>query len=110
MNASSYLDNKRYCNIKDIKKYIEQKGKEKIVLEEQTLEEAKKEYMLLGLRMINGVNIAKFKQKYGENPIFLYKNELDKLVKQGLLVIQGDNIRLTNKGLDLANLVWEDFV
>ena len=68
------------------------------------------EYMLLGLRMINGVNIAKFKQKYGENPIFLYKNELDKLVKQGLLVIQGDNIRLTNKGLDLANLVWEDFV
>ena len=60
--------------------------------------------------MINGVNIAKFKQKYGENPIFLYKNELDKLVKQGLLVIQGDNIRLTNKGLDLANLVWEDFV
>ena len=110
LNASSYLDNKRYCNIKDIKKYIEQKGKEKIVLEEQTLEEAKKEYMLLGLRMINGVNIAKFKQKYGENPIFLYKNELDKLVKQGLLVIQVDNIRLTNKGLDFANLVWEDFV
>ena len=108
--ASSYLNKKRYSNVNDIKKYIEQKGKEKIILENQTLEEAKKEYMLLGLRMIKGVSIAEFKQKYGENPIFLYRKELEKMVKQELLIVEEDKIRLTNKGLDFANLVWEEFV
>ena len=66
--------------------------------------------MLLGLRKIKGVSIQKFKNKFGQNPIFIFKNELSKLVKENLIIIDGDNIKLTNKGLDLANLVWEEFV
>ena len=26
------------------------------------------------------------------------------------VIIDEDNIRLTNKGIDLANLVWEEFI
>ena len=36
--------------------------------------------------------------------------ELEKLVNEELIEIDLDNIKLTNKGLDLANLVWEEFV
>ena len=36
--------------------------------------------------------------------------ELEKLVKEELIEIDGDIIRLTDKGLDLANFVWEEFV
>ena len=66
--------------------------------------------MLLGLIKIDGVSIQKFKNKFGENPIFLFKNELNKLVEENLITIDGDKIKLTNKGLDLANIVWEEFV
>ena len=66
--------------------------------------------MLLGLRKIEGVSIQKFKEKFVENPIFLFREEIEKLVKQDLLVVDGDWIRLTNKGMDVANLVWEEFV
>ena len=66
--------------------------------------------MLLGLRKIEGVQISKFKEKYIDNPIFIYKRELEKLINEGLIIVDGDYIRLTNKGLDLANLVWEEFV
>ena len=66
--------------------------------------------MLLGLRKIDGVSINKYKSKFGENPIFEYKQELNKLIQEKLLEIDGDNIKLTNKGLDLANLVWQEFV
>ena len=66
--------------------------------------------MLLGLRKIEGVSIQKFKEKYIDNPIFLFRKELEKLVNEKLLVIDGDNIKLTNKGLDFANIVWEEFV
>ena len=68
------------------------------------------EFMMLGLRKIDGVDISKFKEKYVQNPIFLYKDKLNKLVNEGLIEVTLNNIRLTNKGLDLANLVFEEFV
>ena len=66
--------------------------------------------MMLGLRKIKGVKISKFKEKFGENPIYIFRNELEKLVKENLLIVDGDNIFLSNKGLDLANLVFEEFI
>ena len=116
-SAHSYLDNIRYCNVSNLKEYIsnmenvEADFEEKyIVNERQNLEDRKNEFMLLGLRKIDGVSIAMFKEKYVENPIFRYRNSLEKLVNEGLVLIDGDMIKLTNKGLDLANIVWEEFI
>lgn len=118
--AYSYLNGIRYGNTSDIEKYInvqdflnsselEESGI-RVVDEVQSLEDKRKEYMLLGLRKIDGVSIQKFKEKFVENPIFLFRKELEKLVNEELIAIDGDCIRLTNKGLDLANIVWEEFV
>lgn len=106
--AHSYLNGIRYSNTEKLEDYLQ--GSSPIIHEVQTKETMQKEYMLLGLRKIEGVSIKQFKNKFGENPIFLYRNELNKLVEKELLVIDGDAIRLTNKGLDLANIVWEEFV
>ena len=120
----SYLDGIRYANCLKVEDYIENMNNLKDALKEiknaesniyeieeiQSLDDKKKEFMLLGLRMIDGICISEFKEKYVDNPIFLYRKELEKLVDENLIVIDGDNIRLTNKGLDLANLVWEEFV
>lgn len=138
--AHSYLNYVRYTNTSEMEQYITRmnnlngqivkdilklsNNKEKTSLEEkeknietayeieelQDVEDRKKEYMLLGLRTIEGVSISKFKEKYIDNPIFLFRKELEKLVEEKLVMIDGDDIRLTNKGLDLANLVWEEFV
>jgi oxygen-independent coproporphyrinogen-3 oxidase len=107
--AHSYLNGVRYSNSTFIKSKLWD-FKNKKIEEKQTLKDKKKEYMLLGLRKIDGVSIQKFKEKYVDNPIFLYRNEIEKLVEDGLLEIEGDYIRLTNKGIDFANLVWEEFV
>ena len=116
-SAHSYLNNIRYCNVSNLKEYIsnmenvEADFEEKyIVNERQNLEDRKNEFMLLGLRKIDGVSIAMFKEKYVENPIFRYRDSLEKLVNEGLVLIDGDMIKLTNKGLDLANIVWEEFI
>jgi len=106
--AHSYIDNTRYSNTESIEEYIN--NKENIIHEKQTIEDMQKEYMLLGLRKIEGINIQDFKNKFVENPIFLFRNELSKLVEEDLIIVDGDNIKLTNKGLDLANIVWEEFV
>lgn len=83
---------------------------EDIVHEEQNKSDQMKEYMLLGLRKIDGINITKFKNKFGCNPIMEFKEELNKLVKEELLEIDLDIIKLTKKGIDLANVVWEEFI
>ena len=107
--AHSYLNSLRYSNTSDLEEYI--KGTSKpIIHERQNQEEMEKEFMLLGLRKVAGMSIQNFKNKFGENPIFLFNKELSKLVEQNLIFIDGDIIKLTNKGLDLANLVWREFV
>lgn len=109
--AHSYINKCRYSNTCDLTEYLNKESKDiKEIHENQNIEDMKKEYMLLGLRKIDGVSILRFKEKFGENPIYLFRNELQKLVEEELIEIDLDNIKLTDKGLDFANLVWEEFV
>lgn len=113
--AHSYINNKRYCNTNNIEEYIKNiqnnNFKNNIeICEIQNEEQKKKEYMLLGLRKIEGINIQEFKNKFIDNPIYLYYKELQELVKQELIQVELNNIKLTNKGLDLANIVWQKFI
>ena len=113
--AYSYIDNKRFGNISNIEQYIENCNNnefEKNVILEEVQDKTKKmnEYMILGLRKIDGISIQEFERIFNENPIMLYRKELQKLHEEKLIVIDGDRIKLSNKGLDLANLVWEEFV
>ena len=113
--AHSYLNNIRFSNTSNLEEYIKNiKNKEleknKIIEEEQTLEDQKKEFMMLGFRKIEGINISKFKEKFVDNPIFIYKEKLNKLVEEGLIEIDLNNIKLTNKGIDFANVVFEEFI
>lgn len=108
-SAHSYLNNVRYSN-SAFTNEEDWNFNNKTIEEQQTLQDQKREYMLLGLRKIDGVSINQFKQKFVENPIYLFRKEIQKLVEEKLIEVDGDNIHLTNKGLDLANLVWEEFI
>lgn len=113
--AHSYINGTRFSNTESIEEYIKNIKENKLnknqqIHEVQEKEEMQKEYMLLGLRKLEGVSISRFKNKFGENLIFLYHEELQELTESKLLKIDGDRIKLTNRGLDLANQVWEKFV
>lgn len=122
--AHSYVDGVRYSNTTDLKEYLNVNDNEsgdnlkeegkfntiKTIEETQNKLDMEKEFMMLGLRKLDGVSISKFEQKFGENPIYLFRNELQNLVEEDLLEVDLDDIKLTSKGLDLANLVWEEFV
>lgn len=107
--AHSYINKIRYSNVENLEEYIKNNDKY-IINEKQDKTMQEKEYMLLGLRKIKGVKISEFKSKFIDNPIYLFKNELNKLVEEGLIEVDIDSIALTNKGIDLANLVWEEFI
>ena len=113
--AHSYRNMIRYSNIENVEEYIQnikhgRLRKNRIIHEIQKYEDAKKEFMLLGLRKIEGVSIRDFRNKFQENPIFLFRHKLKRLTDENLIAIDLNYIRLTNRGMDFANLVWEEFV
>lgn len=113
--SHSYFDNKRFSNIDNLEEFIKNidennMNKNIIVNEIQTLEEMMKEYMLLGFRKIDGISISKFEQKFMINPLFYFRFELAKLEEDLLIEVDLDNIRMTRRGLDFANKIFEEFV
>jgi len=111
--SHSYFNRKRFSNIDKLDKYIENENcleKNIIINEVQEMESQAKEYMLIGLRKISGVSISKFEKKFRINPLFYFRFEIDNLVEKGLIEVDLDNIKLTKKGLDFANIVFEEFV
>ena len=113
--AHSYIGDVRKSNIENLEEYIkniENKDFDKNVTihESQDRESMAKEYMMLGLRKINGVSISAFERKFGINPLFYFRFEIEKLVNEEIIEVDLDSIKLTKKGLDIANQAFEEFV
>ena len=115
ISASSYENGVRFTNTPSIDTYIKnienEKFKDNYIIEEKQDKEAMmKEYMILGLRKIMGVNINDFIKKFEISPLYKFNKEITKLIREGLIEASEHSIRLSKKGLDLANIVWEEFV
>lgn len=113
VNASSFFNLKRYRNTSNIDKYIDGiKNNKNIVVETEELDKLSlmKEYIILKLRLSKGIEISEFKQKFGTYIFDIFNTEFNSLKKDNLVNITSKNISLTNRGEEVANIVWEMFV
>lgn len=105
--SSSLWGEKRFTHHSDIKKYIEgdYSGEET----DLDLNDRMEEFMFLGLRLTNGVLVSEFKEQFGKSLEEEYGAVLCKLQREGLLVLD-ERVRLTDKGLDVANYCMSEFI
>ena len=96
--AHSYKDKTRYENASDVCFYISGKGR-KINAEKISDKERQLELFMLGLRMTDGVLYN------GEFP-----ERVNPLIEKGLLKIESGRLKLTDKGTDLGNIVFMEFL
>ena len=68
------------------------------------------EFMFLGLRMMEGVNKTKFETLFNKKIENVYGNVLEKLTQEKLLKTENDNIKLTERGIDVSNVVLSEFL
>lgn len=73
-------------------------------------EAAFRETVVMGLRMIAGVSIAALLGRFGIDLAGYYGPTLHRLVDLDLLSLEGDHLRLTARGLPLANRVMAELV
>lgn len=112
INSHSNLDNKRFSNVSDFKNYYFKLEKNEFPLheiEDIANEMEIVEYIILGLRLIEGIDKDEFKRRFKEDIDHLYREQILKNIKNGLLVECENHIKLTDLGLDLSNQVELDF-
>jgi|LSQX01.2.fsa_nt_gb oxygen-independent coproporphyrinogen-3 oxidase len=68
------------------------------------------EYCFMRLRLIDGIDEESFCKRFGHEIGEIYKCQINKLKKQGLIKEENRHIKLTASGLDLANLVFAEFL
>ncbi|WIV10680.1 radical SAM family heme chaperone HemW [Proteiniborus sp. MB09-C3] len=113
LSAHSYFKNYRYGNTEDMNIYFEQISNKNLATVEKELIDKDMEiaeYLILGLRLIEGVNSNKFKEKFNINIKDIYGKTINKFINEGLLEEDRDNIRLTKGGLDLSNIVFMEIL
>lgn len=68
------------------------------------------EYMILGLRLIDGVDIDSFFHRFNISVDDAMGEKIAKAKREGLIRVDKGNIKLTEKGLDLSNLVFMELL
>ncbi|MGF7056367.1 radical SAM family heme chaperone HemW [Brassicibacter mesophilus] len=113
ISAHSNINNKRYGNLYDFEDYFTKiDNKELPITEVEVInrEMEMAEYIILGLRLIQGINKSRFARRFSVDIGEKFGDIITKHVKQGLLYEDLNNIKLTKQGLDLCNLVFMDIL
>jgi oxygen-independent coproporphyrinogen-3 oxidase len=111
--AAGWYRGKRTTNVADIEKYIAKIEAGQSGYSEEhspTPEQIACETAVLGLRMIEGIDMFGYEKQTGFDLIMLFGNAIKQHTFNGLLECTADNhCRLTEKGLSYADTVASDF-
>ncbi|WP_066636471.1 radical SAM family heme chaperone HemW [Desulfolucanica intricata] len=111
--AYSYLNNTRFNNTGNLKIYTRKLKAGQLPVESCetiTPEIEMAETVFLALRTLKGLNLDDFEKRFGFKVETIYKKQIEKLIRLGLIEKVNNYLRLTSKGLPLANQVFVEFV
>lgn len=113
LSAHSNIGSKRFWNTSSFAEYFKKiEGCEMPVEDEENLDSETRasEYIILGLRMNEGIDYVEFENRFGFDAKKRFGAVIDKHRRGGLLTKSNTHLRLTKKGMDLSNIVEIDFL
>ena len=79
-----------------------------------TIEQSKEEMMfdqvMMSLRLVEGLNLEVFKERYQEDACILYKEAVTRNIEKGRLMIENDYLKATQEGQYVLNDILIDFM
>ena len=111
LSAHSNINNKRYGNVSSFDSYFKCIDNKCLPIDSETREDIDKdmemyEYIMLGLRLNTGIKKSEFKDRFNIDVEEAFRGELEKFKKDGLILEDKDTLVLTDKGLDVCNLIF----
>lgn len=113
IGAASLYNEIRFNNIKDIECYISNSNRKDFITEniqQLTVKEQMEEYMFLGMRMAEGISKSKFRQIFGKDIEEVYGDVIAKYEGYGMVKNAGGRVLLTDKGIDVSNVIFSEFL
>lgn len=111
--AASYINGKRIKNISSVEEYInsiKDKGEAVEEIINNSKNDNMEEFMFMGLRKINGIDENEFKNRFSMNINYVYGEILNKYIGEGLLIRESGRIFLSEKGIEISNVIMADFL
>jgi putative oxygen-independent coproporphyrinogen III oxidase len=110
--AHGYARATRHMNVRGVAEYISaaHKGLPRAEEINISMEEAKEDFMMVGLRMLHGVSNIAYMKQFGERMESSFGKPLSALCAKGLLEQADDGYRLTQAGILLGNEVFGEFI
>ncbi|MCC2686552.1 MAG: coproporphyrinogen oxidase [Paenibacillaceae bacterium] len=110
--AHGYMQGNRHVNVKGIAEYIAAAnvGLPRLETAEVSRDEAMEDFMMVGLRLLDGVRRADFEKQFGERMGDIFGDTLERFVRMGLLETTEVGYRLSDKGILLGNEVFGAFL
>lgn len=111
--AASYINGKRIKNISSVEEYINSINEKGEAVEEiinNSKNDNMEEFMFMGLRKINGIDENEFKNRFSMNINDVYGEILNKYIDEGLLIRDSGRIFLSEKGIEISNIIMADFL
>jgi oxygen-independent coproporphyrinogen-3 oxidase len=110
VSAHSFNGGERYWNERDTANYVS--GIERSNSAEAGREtiDAASEFVFLGLRLNEGINLAEYRERFGADLLEKYAEQIGRVAGLGLVEVEEDRIRLTRKGMLFSNEVFAEFV
>ena len=111
--AHSSFRGERFSNETSLERYLEKAFRGEYPVKDRELisvQTAMSESMFLGLRLIQGVNLDLFYRRFGRRVENVYGKQIARLAEQGLIEVGGGHLRLSERGLPVANRVFQEFV
>ncbi|MEG6520762.1 radical SAM family heme chaperone HemW [Desulfotomaculum sp. 1211_IL3151] len=111
--AHSHHNQARWGNVENIDNYVSllQSGQQPLAEKTTlTMKEQMEETVFLGLRMLKGLNRIDFQNRFGVAIDQIFAREIARLVRLGLVKTEDGYLKLTEKGLPIANQVFLEFV
>lgn len=108
LGASGYENNIRYQNTKNINEYIKYNfidSKEYVDLESD-----KQYFLITNLRLKEGFLLEDYQNRYNEKFLDIYKDKVNKLINDGLLMVENNSIFPTDDGIMLLDTILRTLI
>lgn len=105
-SAHSYLDGDRFSNVESLDEYhrLVEGGAAPIAERETGTPDLRvREAVAFGLRTVGGVRLDALRLRYRLDPVARFRGPIERLTRDGWLVLEGDVLRSGRPGLALAD-------
>ncbi len=110
LSASSFFEGVRYTNTADMNDYVADFREHRRDIEQIDLAELAREYIMLGLRLKEGISLSEYKRLFGKDFYLKNKDLINGYIKNGFMCKNNDRIYFTDKGFYISLAVLSELI